>query len=281
MRFAPSVLVLAVLVLPVTASAQHHGGRAAPSGGMPHHPGPVHGGMPHQQHPGMQHPLMNQFNMMQQMMMQEAYMQQLRLQQQARRQAAAKGQPGMQKVAPHQARSSLRGSPKTTTAIRSLSTAPPGSATSHSATGGASAATSHQPKNGASAATSHQPKNGKSAAATHGASTVQSSTREMQTMRGRAMASQARSAKKSTTESKAVRQALEKERARQHRRREAFLAWLARNGLLANYVPWFQANSSVLAFENWLADQQMRRLQGLPTDPMYDQFLAFQGQYTY
>jgi hypothetical protein len=72
-----------------------------------------------------------------------------------------------------------------------------------------------------------------------------------------------------------------KEKARKHRRWEAFRAWLLQNGLFAAYSPWFQANSSVLAFENWLADQQARKLQGLPADPLYDQFLAFQGQYTY
>src|SRR5262249_46026063 len=216
----------------VPASAQHRGGRGAPSGGMPAHPGHVPGGMPHPQHPGMQHPgtqhpgmqhpLMNQFNMMQQMMVQEAYMQELRLQQQRLQKIKQQGTP---KAAPQRAGSSLRGSSSPTVAIGSLSTA------------SQKPATGQQPKSGKSATASRQPKHGKSAAASHPAATVQASAPPRQATQGRPMISrQAGPAKKSTTASQAVNQALEKERARKHKRWDAFRAWLLQNDLWATYA---------------------------------------------
>src|SRR5262249_16745362 len=140
-------------------------------------------------------------------------------------------QQGTPKAAPQRSGSSLRSSPKPTVAIGSLSTASQGPAASA------------QPKHGKSAAASRQPKHGRAAAASHPAATVQSSAPQRQATQGGPMISrQAGSVMKSTTASHAVNQALKKERARKHRRWEAFRDWLLRNGLWATYAPWFQAN---------------------------------------
>jgi hypothetical protein len=74
---------------------------------------------------------------------------------------------------------------------------------------------------------------------------------------------------------------MEQQEARNRKRWDAFRVWLMNYGLLATYSSWFPPNGSLPTFENWLADQQARKLQGLPTDPLYDQYLAFQDQYTY
>jgi hypothetical protein len=103
MRSPQRLAILAVLALPITASAQHPAGRAAHPGGAAAHPG----AMPQQRHPSQQHPAMSDFDVMMYRMQQEANLQD---QQRAARQRAARSQAtpnrqkssGQQSVRPQQ-----------------------------------------------------------------------------------------------------------------------------------------------------------------------------------
>jgi hypothetical protein len=97
------------------------------------------------------------------------------------------------------------------------------------------------------------------------------------------MNSQTTPATNSTTSQQRIQNALAKETARKSKqlaeRLQAFQLWMSNQVLYATYAPWFQVNGTPAAFRLWLADQEMRAAQGLPTDPLYNQYLAFLSQY--